>query len=151
MLHNEYETVIIFRPDLDDAKTYGIAERLESVITENGGHLLFRDDWGKRKLAYPIQRHLKGHYLLLTHLAPAELVMELERRIRIEDNIIRFLTVKMADAVDIEPRLEQAAEYRHQQEIEAKARAEAEAAREAEAERARAAAADLDDSPVEAD
>jgi small subunit ribosomal protein S6 len=112
LIQNEYETVIIIRPDLDDTATYGIVEKLEQVVTGAGGHLLIRDDWGKRKLQYPIQRHLKGHYVLLSHLAPPSLVTELERRIRIEDSIIRFLTVKLADAVDVPVRLEQVAEQR---------------------------------------
>lgn len=112
MLHNEYETVIILRPDLDDSATYGIVEKLEAVVADNGGHLLIRDDWGKRKLAYPIAKHLKGHYVLLSHLAPPDLVTELERRIRIEDSIIRFLTVKLGDAVDVPVRLEQVAEQK---------------------------------------
>ncbi len=112
MLHNEYETVVILRPDLDDAATYGLIEKFEQVITGNAGHLLIRDDWGKRKLAYPIQKHQKGHYVLISHLAPSSLVTELERRIRNEDSVIRFLTAKVADAVDVPVRLEQVAELR---------------------------------------
>jgi len=110
--HNEYETIIIIRPDLDDSVTYGIVEKLEQVVTGNGGHLLNREDWGKRKLAYPVEKHQKGHYLLLQHIAPPALVTEFERRIRIEDSIIRFLTSKLGDAVDVPVRLEQVAEQK---------------------------------------
>lgn len=128
MLLHEYETTLIIRPDLDDPSTYGIVERIESTIAENGGTLLIRDDWGKRKLAYAIDRHLKGHYVLLNFLAPADLVSELERRIRITDGIIRFLTVRIADAVDMETRVAEAAEQRARREEEAaRRRAEAEA------------------------
>ena len=112
LLHNEYETVIIVRPDLDDAVTVGLIEKFESVVTDAGGHLLFRDDWGKRKLAYPVQKHVKGHYFLLAHLAPSSLITELERRIRNEDSVMRFLTVKQADVVDVPTRLEQVAEMK---------------------------------------
>src|SRR5262245_35024347 len=105
LLHNEYETVIVLRPDLEDPVTYGIVERLEKVVTDHGGHILIRDDWGKRKLAYPIAKHQKGHYVLESYLAPADLVTELERNIRIEDSIMRFLTVKLADSVDVPNRL----------------------------------------------
>jgi len=137
VLHNEYETVIIVRPDLDDAQTYEIIERIEAVITEHGGHLLLRDDWGKRKLAYSVQKHQRGHYVLLRHLAPASLIFELERKIRIEDTIIRFLTVKQADAVDVPVRLEEAAEVRRTREEEAAKREELERQRaEQRAERA---------------
>ncbi len=133
-LFHEYETTVIIRPDLDDADTVGILERLESVITTEGGHLLLRDDWGKKKMAYIIQNHQKGHYTLLSHLSPASLVTELERNIRNEDRVIRFMTVLMDRDVDVSNRLEQAAEVRKQREAEAKARAEEEARRAAEAE-----------------
>jgi small subunit ribosomal protein S6 len=139
VLHNEYETVVITRPDLDDADTDGIIEKLETVIAENGGHLLIRDDWGKRKLAYPIRKHQKGHYTLISHLAPTPLVSELERNIRIEDRVIRFLTIRIADAVDVPVRLERAEEERKvKAEQQSKAKAEAEArSKAAEEERLR--------------
>lgn len=128
MLLHEYETTLIIRPDMDDPSTYGIVERIEGVINDNGGTLLLRDDWGKRKLAYAIEKHLKGHYVLLDFLGPAEMVAELERRIRITDGVIRFLTVRTADAVDVETRVAEAAELRARREEEAaRRRAEAEA------------------------
>lgn len=139
MLLNEYETVVIVRPDLDDAETFEILDGLDGVITEHAGHVLLRDDWGKRKLAYPIKRHLKGHYFVVNYLAPNDLVIEYERKIRIEDRIIRFLTVKLGDAVDVPVRLEQAAEVRRVREEEAAARAAAEAEALAQAEAAKAA------------
>lgn len=148
MLLHEYETTLIIRPDLDDPSTYGIVERIESALAENGGTLLIRDDWGKRKLAYAIDRHLKGHYILLNFLAPAELVSELERRIRITDGIIRFLTVRIADAVDMETRVAEAAEQRARREEEAaRRRAEAEAE---EAERSDDGDEDEEQEPVQA-
>ena len=132
-LFHEYETVIIVRPDLDDADTIAIIEKFEVILKDRGGHLLLRDDWGKRKMAYAIQNHQKGHYVLLNHLSPAEIVAELERNIRNEDRVIRFMTVLMDRAVDVPDRLEKAAEVRAQRAAEAKARAEEEARRAAEA------------------
>lgn len=130
MLH-EYETMVVIRPDIDDAVTTGIVEKLEGIITGAEGTILIRDDWGKRKLTYPVAKHQKGHYVMLNYLVGPELILELERRIRLDDNIVRFLTVKVADTVDVPTRIEQAAEQRRQREVEAKARAEQEA-REAE-------------------
>lgn len=124
---NEYEIVIIIRPDLDEAAIQEVANKIESVITDNQGQILVKDDWGQRKLAYPIKKHLKGHYFVISFIAPPELITELERRVRITDDIIRFLTVNRADAVDVPTRLRQAAEQRRLREEEAKARAEAEA------------------------
>ncbi len=123
---NEYETMVVIRPDLDDPVTYAMVERFEGIITGNGGHILVRDDWGKRKLAYLIDKHQRGHYVLLSHLAPATLVSELERNIRNDDSVIRFMTVKMADDVDVATRIEQAALERERRAEAARARAEAE-------------------------
>jgi small subunit ribosomal protein S6 len=131
--HNEYETVVVLRPDLDDAQTYGIVEKLEKIIADNGGYLLDRDDWGKRKLAYPIAKHLKGHYVLLNHLAPAPVIAMVERHARIDDSVIRFMTVKMAGAVDVDLRVAQAeAERKKRDEERARRQAEMEEQEEAQ-------------------
>lgn len=137
MLTHEYETVVIFRPDLDDAVTKENTAKLEAVITENKGTMLLTDDWGKRKLAYEIDRHLKGHYVLYNFLGDPAAIEEIERRIRINDSIIRFMTVKLEENVDIPARVATAAEERARREEEARVRAEeaaAEAARLAELE-----------------
>ena len=65
MLLHEYETTIIIRADLDDAIIRGLVEKQEEVLAANEAQLLLRDDWGKRKLAYMIKKHTKGHYVLL--------------------------------------------------------------------------------------
>jgi len=150
-LFHEYETVIIIRPDLDDADTNTIIEKFEGIIANRGGHLLLRDDWGKRKMAYAIQNHQKGHYVLLNHLSPASLIAELERIIRNEDRAIRFMTVLMDSDVDVPERLEQAAEVRAPREAEAKAKSEEEARRAAEAAERAAAKNENDDSTKSAD
>lgn len=124
LLQNEYETVIIIRPDLDDAVTQGIVENLKTVIAENGGTLLYPDDWGKKKLAYPIKRHQKGHYVLFSYCAAATMVAEFERKIRNQDDIIRFLTAKVGEAVDVDDRKEKALEFKAKRDAE-RARLEA--------------------------
>jgi small subunit ribosomal protein S6 len=130
-LFHEYEIVVIVRPDVDDADVKSAIERAEETITSQGGHVLERDDWGKRKLAYLIKKHSKGYYVLVRSLALPTHIAELERRLRLDDRVIRFLTVKIAEAVDVEFLLEQAAERRK---VEEAARAEREAAAAAEAE-----------------
>jgi small subunit ribosomal protein S6 len=95
------------------------------------------DDVGKRKLAYEIQKFQKGHYLTLTYLDDGRAVKEIERLLRLEESVLRFLTVQVsAEVVDIEARKTEAAE----QEKLRKQRAAERAAREAEEERAREAA-----------
>jgi small subunit ribosomal protein S6 len=140
---HEYESVVIIRPDLDDADTYAIVEKVEKILEDNGGKLLIRDDWGKRKMAYVIQKHLKGHYVLFSHLSPAELNDELERNIRNEDRVIRFMTVLIDRDVDVPERMAQAKEERARREAEAKARAEADALRAAEEAEREARAAEM--------
>lgn len=132
MAHHEYETIIIIRPDLDDADTDAIVERVEEVIVK-GGRLLDREDWGKKRLAYPINKHQKGHYVLYSFLAEASLISELERIIRITDNVVRFLTIRKAEAVDVETRVQEASEHRRVRLEEEAKRAEEEAKRAAEA------------------
>jgi small subunit ribosomal protein S6 len=124
-LFHEYEIVVIVRPDVDDADVKSAIERAEETITSQGGHLLERDDWGKRKLAYLIKKHSKGYYVLIRALSSPEHITELERRLRLDDRVIRFLTVKISEAVDVEFMLEQAVERRKAAEL---ARAEREAA-----------------------
>ena len=134
MTINEYELTLILRPDLDEATTTGILDKFESLITDSEGTLLVRDDWGQRKMAYEIQDHQKGRYVLEKFLASPTLISELERRIRLEERIIRFLTVRKPGSVDVDARLTEAAEERAKLAEEAAKRA-AEAAAQAEYER----------------
>ncbi len=137
MLHHEYETIVIVRPDIEESGVSSLAEKFEGVVTEQGGHILDRENWGSRKLAYPIAKHLRGHFVRMNYLASAASIAELERRMRIEDGIIRFMTVRLADAVDVPTRIEEAAVQRAQREEEERRRAEEQAERERlEAERA---------------
>lgn len=131
MLSHEYETILILRPELDEGAIGTIVEKLEGVVTSGEGHILDRDDWGKRKLAYPIEKQLKGHYIRMNYLSTTDIIAEIERRIRIEDGIVRFMTVRLANAVDVSTRVEEAAVTRAKREEEAKRRAEAEAEAEA--------------------
>ncbi len=128
MFHHEYETILIARPEIDDATMTSLLDKLEAVVAGEGGRVLDRDDWGKRKLAYPIEKQQKGHYVRLHVAAPPTAIAELERRIRIEDLLVRFMTVQLGRAVDVEARAEAAAQARLVREEEARKRAEAEAA-----------------------
>jgi small subunit ribosomal protein S6 len=142
MIQHEYELVTIFRPDLDDTAMSADVERIEGIISENGGTMLILDDWGKRKLAYPVRKHLKGHYVLFNFLSTPNIIIELERNLRIIEPVIRFLTSKIGDSVDADVRIEQAAEQRERMAEESariKAEADARAQREEEAREAAAA------------
>lgn len=90
-----YEVIYILRPDLEEEATKELVDRLSAVITANGGEELKVNEWGKRKLAYEIEKLNEGYYVLLNFNGEAETVSELERNMKISENVIRFLTVKV--------------------------------------------------------
>ncbi len=135
MIQTEYETIYILKPDLTEDAIAGVSEKVEGIVKQFEGVVLERDDWGKRKLAYPISRNSRGHYVRFHYVGPGDLVAELERQLRYDDSLLRFLTVKLGFDVDVEA-LSAAARTR------AEARAAAEAAAEAAAAEAATPAAD---------
>jgi len=102
MIRHEYETIYVTRPDLEEAEQLRIDEKLKGIVANGGGDLLIFEQWGKRKLAYPIRRNLQGSYQFLQYVAPAELPFELERNMNLEDTLIRYMTVKLGENVDVE-------------------------------------------------
>lgn len=90
-----YEHTFIARQDLTPNKVSELADKYAAVITENGGKVTKREDWGLRNLAYKIQKNRKGYYMMFNVDAPAKAVIELERLERIDENLLRFLTVKV--------------------------------------------------------
>jgi small subunit ribosomal protein S6 len=130
----EYELTFIVQPEISDEGVAAIREKLDAVLERSGSIRLLYDDWGKRKLAYEIQKFQKGHYLVLSFLDAGKAVPELERILRIEDSVLRFLCVLVDEEVkDIEARKARAVE---EERVQAERRAER-AAREAEVARAR--------------
>ena len=139
MILNEYETIYIARPDLTDDLLAKINTKVQGIIADNGGTLLVAEDWGKRKLSYLIRKHTRGHYVYLNYVSGATLVAEVERNLGIEDNLLRYLTVKLGAQVDVDAakavaeerrrhRQERMAAQRAEEEAEARYRAEAEEA-----------------------
>lgn len=124
-MFHEYEIVFIIRPDLDDAEVEATAVKLEEAVAEQRGDLLHRDDWGKRKLAYAIEKYTRGHYVLLDVLLGPDAVAEIERRMRLDDRIIRFGVFKQAEDVDVEVVRAEADERRKAAEARRAAEAEA--------------------------
>jgi small subunit ribosomal protein S6 len=88
-----YECVFIARQDISSTQVDSLTEHFESVITENGGSIAKRESWGLRTMAYKIKKNRKGHYVLLNIDAPAESVHEMERQMRINEDILRYMTL----------------------------------------------------------
>jgi small subunit ribosomal protein S6 len=96
----EYETIYILRPDITNEVIGQVNAKVRGVIEAGGGTLLKVDNWGKRKLAYEVQKQMKGIYLFFSYLGTAGLVEEVERNLRLIDAVIRYYSVKMAENVD---------------------------------------------------
>ena len=91
---NSYELLYILNNELADEAKEQVIEKLNAVVTANGGTIDSVDKWGTRRLAYPINYKNEGYYVLVNFTAPATLPDELERVMRITDSVIRFLVVK---------------------------------------------------------
>jgi small subunit ribosomal protein S6 len=96
----EYETIYILRPDTPNDGVGTINQRVRQIMEQMGGKVLKLDNWGKRKLAYEVKKQLKGIYLYWHYLANPGVVEEIERNLRMLDNVIRYYTVKVDENVD---------------------------------------------------
>jgi small subunit ribosomal protein S6 len=132
----EFETTFIVQPEISDEGLQAIRARLDAILARHGAVRLMCDDLGRKRLAYEIRRFQKGHYLELVYLDQGPVVPEIERALRLDDSVLRFLTVQVSPHVeDIEKRRADAAALEEERARKAAERA----AREAEEEAARAA------------
>ena len=90
-----YEELFIVRPDATDEELEPLLEQLKSVITHDGGTLDKTERWGVRKLAYRVLKYNEGQYILLQFTAQPNTVREIERRLRVADMVLKFLTVRI--------------------------------------------------------
>ena len=91
----QYETVFIATPVLSDVQIKEAVKKYRDFITENGGEIVHEEDWGLKKLAYPIQKKSTGFYYLVEFKGEGTIVEKLEIQFRRDERIIRFLTFKM--------------------------------------------------------
>lgn len=92
----KYETMLITSAALDEEATAALVGKFKTLI-ENNGTIDSIDEWGKRRLAYPINDKPEGYYVLVTMQAPAELPKEIERNLRINENVLRSLVIKLEE------------------------------------------------------
>lgn len=90
-----YEHVFIARQDLSNTQAEGLIEHFGTVLADNGGKLLENEYWGVKTMAYRIDKNRKGHYAYLRTDAPAPAVQEMERLMRLHDDVMRVLTIKV--------------------------------------------------------
>jgi small subunit ribosomal protein S6 len=91
----QYETVIILTPLLSDEVAKEVIAKFSKLLTDNGAEIVLEDNWGLRKLAYPIQKKSTGYYHLTEYKAPGELINKLEVEFKRDERVMRFLTVSL--------------------------------------------------------
>lgn len=94
-----YETIFIVQPDLGEEETKGLSAKVQEVIASMKGDFKRLEDWGARKLAYPINKFTRGRYYFLRFDGDAPLIAELERRLRLDDKVLRYQSVKLEKEV----------------------------------------------------
>ena len=97
-----YEHIFIARQDISPAQVEALTETLQNIVTENGGKIEKSEYWGLRSLQYKINKNRKGHYSLFNLIAPPAAIDELERQEKINDDILRVMTLRV-DELDPEP------------------------------------------------
>lgn len=95
LILNPYESVFITKPTLSDEDIDRILEKLKSIIEEKGGEVVSSDNWGKKKLAYEVQKERKGIYVLVHFKGTGDTIAELERTYRFTESIIKFMNVRI--------------------------------------------------------
>jgi small subunit ribosomal protein S6 len=144
----EYELTFVIQPEISDEGSQTILSKLDGILASSGAIRLLCDDLGKRKLAYEIRKFFKGHYYMLSFLDGGKVVPDLERALRLEESVLRYLTILANDEVeDIEARKVECKE----READLKRRAAEKAAREADEAKARAEAERRDEDDDEDD
>ncbi len=97
-----YETIFITPADIPDEELQALIDRYAAIITVRKGLLIKVEKWGKRKLAYEIKKQLRGFYVLLDFGGQTDIVNELERNFKIDDKVLKYMTVKKDEIVDLQ-------------------------------------------------
>lgn len=92
-----YETVFIARPDLSPAQVEALATQYTDIISQGGGEVAKTEFCGLRNLAYKINKNKKGHYVLFNIAAPAEALHEMERQMRLSEDVMRYMTINVEE------------------------------------------------------
>ncbi|MCF8307318.1 MAG: 30S ribosomal protein S6 [Ignavibacteriales bacterium] len=96
-----YESVVIINAALEDDHVEATISRVKEAILTNGGEITEVDVWGRKRLAYPIQKAKSGYYLVLRYLAPSDIVVKVERLFSLDETVIRFITIALTqEALD---------------------------------------------------
>ena len=96
-----YESAVLINAALDDQQIESILSRIKDVITNNGGEIRELENWGRKRLAYPVEKSKIGYYAIYRFDAPSDLIAKLERTYSLDEHILRFVTLKLSsDALE---------------------------------------------------
>ena len=98
---NHYETLFVVKPTLTDEEIKSQIEKVKAILEKEGAELVATDDMGMRRLAYPVEKHSRGYYTVLLFNSKGETIAELERNLRINEDVIKFLTVKYSKTKEV--------------------------------------------------
>ncbi|MEF9863956.1 MAG: 30S ribosomal protein S6 [Christensenellaceae bacterium] len=93
----KYESMYILKPEMEEEKRIALIDKFSSIVTANGGTIEKVDEWGKKRLAYPIQYINDGYYILMTFEAEPTLPAELERNYKISDDVLRYMVINLEE------------------------------------------------------
>ena len=94
-MQNHYETVCIVKPDVAEDVIKGVIQKAATTLTEGGGEMGKLDEWGRRRLAYPIQKKNEGYYFVMEYRSAPDVSKEIGRLLGINENVLRYQTVRM--------------------------------------------------------
>lgn len=97
-----YETIVIVDPDLGEEQREGVFDKIRELIPQKGGLLVEFDEWGGRKLAYEIKKKQRGYYVRVDYCGGGDLVSEMERQFRIDDRVMKYMTILLDTEADME-------------------------------------------------
>ena len=97
-MQNNYETVCIVKPDVGDDIVKGVLNKSSAAIETGGGTIVRIDEWGRRRLAYPIQKKNDGYFFVMTYKSEPAASKELERLLKLNEDVLRYQTIKLVEA-----------------------------------------------------
>lgn len=95
MKTNVYESAVVINATLEDAQIDSLINKIKEFITNNGGQITDFENWGRKRLAYPIEKNKIGYYAIFRFTAPTNILAKIERFYNLDENILRYLTIKL--------------------------------------------------------
>ncbi len=114
---NCYETMFVVQPTLTEEEGKAQVQKIMDVITNQGSEIVATKDMGTRKLAQEVKKHKRGHYTVVLFKAEGDTILEIERNLRINEDVIKFLTVRYTNTVEVTQFNKMAAEYAPKEEV----------------------------------